>query len=287
MTSPQSDLSARRARLRRDRIPIDKLGDLDAFELRRVTSAGMGMLHRRPPRTTLSDVVREFALNWFTVTMGTGAFALALNQFPLPLPGASDIAGGLWLLDLMLFVLFTILYAARWIFFFDVARQIFWHSVLSMFLGAIPMGLATIINGLLVFGVPFFGKSAVSVGHALWWADAAMSVGSGLLVPFLMFTIQHHSLERMTAVWLLPIVAAEVAAASGALLVPHLSAWEASTVLIICYALWAFSVPLAMSVLVIPLLRLVLRIRAARPGAATGWERLTRMGGAARRSSLD
>jgi tellurite resistance protein TehA-like permease len=224
MTSPQSDLSARRARLRRDRIPIDKLGDLDAFELRRVTSAGMGMLHRRPPRTTLSDVVREFALNWFTVTMGTGAFALALNQFPLPLPGASDIAGGLWLLDLMLFVLFTILYAARWIFFFDGARQIFWHSVLSMFLGAIPMGLATIINGLLVFGVPFFGKSAVSVGHALWWADAAMSVGSGLLVPFLMFTIQHHSLERMTAVWLLPIVAAEVAAASGALLVPHLSA---------------------------------------------------------------
>src|SRR5580700_3804841 len=176
MTSPQSHLSARRARLRPDHIPIDPLGDLDAFELRRVTSAGMGLLHRRPPRTTLSDVVREFAPNWFTVTMGTGAFALALNQFPLPLPGASDIAGGLWLLDLMLFVLFTILYAARWIFFFDGARQIFWHPVLSMFLGAIPMGLATIINGLLVFGVPFWGKSAVSVAHALWWADAAMSV---------------------------------------------------------------------------------------------------------------
>jgi C4-dicarboxylate transporter/malic acid transport protein len=203
--------------------------------------------------------------------MGTGAFALALNQFPLPLPGASNIAGGLWLLDLMLFVLFTILYAARWIFFFDVARQIFWHSVLSMFLGAIPMGLATIVNGLLVFGVPFFGKSAVSVGHALWWADAAMSVGSGLLVPFLMFTIQHHSLERMTAVWLLPIVAAEVAAASGALLVPHLSAWEASTVLIICYALWAFSVPLAMSILVILLLRLVLHKLPDADMAASGW----------------
>jgi hypothetical protein len=37
----------------------------------------------------------------------------------------------------MLFVLFTGLYAARWIFFFEGARPIFWHPVLSMFLGAI------------------------------------------------------------------------------------------------------------------------------------------------------
>jgi hypothetical protein len=90
---------------------------------------------------------------------------------------------GLWFLDLLLFVLFTVLYAARWIFFFDGARQILWHSVVSMFLGAIPMGLATIINGLLVFGLPLWGKSAVSVAHTLWWADAAMSVASGLFGP--------------------------------------------------------------------------------------------------------
>jgi C4-dicarboxylate transporter/malic acid transport protein len=199
--------------------------------------------------------------------MGTGAFALALNQFPLPLPGASDVAGGLWLLDLMLFVLFTILHAARWIFFFDVARHIFWHSVLSMFLGAIPMGLATIINGLVTFDG---GKSAVCIAYALWWSDIAMSIACGLLVPFLMFTIQNHSMERMTAVWLLPIVAAEVAAVSGALLVPHLSASDAFIVLILSYALWAFSVPLAMSILVILLLRLALHKLPDQDMAASG-----------------
>jgi tellurite resistance protein TehA-like permease len=84
-----------------------------------------------------------------------------------------------------------------------------------MFLGAIPMGLATIINGLLVFGLPLWGKPALSVAHALWWADAAMSVACGLLVPFLMFAIQSHGIERMTAIWLLPIVATEVAAANS------------------------------------------------------------------------
>jgi tellurite resistance protein TehA-like permease len=170
-------------------------------------------------RTTLRDVVRQFTPNWFSVTMGTGALALALNQIALPVPAIYDVAGGLWLLDILLFALFTVIYAARWIFFFDEARRIVRHSVLSMFFGAIPMGFATIINGLLIFGV---GKLAVSIAHGLWWLDVIMSVICGLSVPFFMFTLQEHSIEKMTGVWLLPVVAAEVAAVSGALLLPHL-----------------------------------------------------------------
>jgi len=63
----------------------------------------------------------------------------------------------------------------------------------------------------------------------------------------------------MTAVWLLPVVAAEVTAASGGFLVPHLpdSITQLSTI-IASYALWACSVPVAMSILVILLLRMAL-----------------------------
>jgi C4-dicarboxylate transporter/malic acid transport protein len=224
--------------------------------------------HRRSSRATLCDVVRQFTPNWFSVAIGTGALALALNQIPLAIPGVHDLAGGLWLLDIVLFVLFTVIYAARWVFFFDDARRIFRESVASMFLGAIPMGLATIINGLVIFAG---GKAALGIAYALWWADVMMSVACGLLVPFLMFTVQDHSMERMTAVWLLPIVAAEVAAASGGLLVPHIAPLEGFTVLILCYALWAFSVPVAMSVLVILLLRLALHKLPHRDMAASGW----------------
>jgi C4-dicarboxylate transporter/malic acid transport protein len=234
--------------------------------------------HRRSGRTTLYDVVREFTPNWFSVTMGTGALALALNQISLAIPGIHDLAGGLWLLDILLFVLFTAIYAARWIFFFDEAHRIVRHSVQSMFLGAIPMGLATIINGLLIFGG---GRQAVWIAHVLWWVDVLMSVACGLSVPFLMFTLQYHSMEKMTAVWLLPIVAAEVAAVSGALLVPHLSPSEALIVLILSYSLWAFSVPLAMSMLVILLLRLVLHKLPERDMAASGWLALGPIGTAA------
>jgi len=71
-----------------------------------------------------------------------------------------------------------------------------------MFFGAIPMGLATIINGFLVFGIARWG----AIAQVLWWLDAALAVACGVLIPFLMFTRQDHSIESMTAIWLLPIV---------------------------------------------------------------------------------
>jgi C4-dicarboxylate transporter/malic acid transport protein len=209
--------------------------------------------------SSLREIIRQFTPNWFTATMGTGILALALNQVPLAIPGLHVVAEGLWILNIFLFLLFSALYAARWILFFNQARRIFGHSVMSMFFGAIPMGLATIINGILVFGVPRWGATAVAVAQALWWLDMAMAVACGVLIPFLMFTRQDHSIEKMTAVWLLPVVAAEVAAASAGMLVPYLvDPHSALRMLVLGYALWAFSVPIAMSILVILVMRMVL-----------------------------
>jgi tellurite resistance protein TehA-like permease len=79
-------------------------------------------------------------------------------------------------------------------------------------------------------------------------------------------------MENMTAVWLLPIVAAEVAAASAGLLTPHLGDPQAALqMLVLGYVLWAFSVPPAMSILVILLLRLTLHKLPHESMAASGW----------------
>jgi C4-dicarboxylate transporter/malic acid transport protein len=228
-------------------------------------------LARRDAKPLL-EIVRNFTPNWFTVTMGTGALALTLNQFPLTVPGLRAVAIGLWLANIALFTLFSLLYAARWVLFPREAALIFRHPVMSMFFGAIPMGLATIVNGFLAFGPDFLGAAAaVSVARALWQADAAMSVVCGLAIPYFMFTRQEHSMEKLTAVWLLPIVASEVAAASGGLLAPHLAAPEAFLTLILSYVLWACSVPLAMSVLVLLFLRLALHKLPERDMGVSAW----------------
>jgi len=218
------------------------------------------------------EVVRQFTPNWFAVTMGTGVLALTLVQFPVAVPGLHAVAESLWVLNIGLFVLFSTLYAARWIFYFDEARRIFSHPVASMFFGCIPMGLATVLNGFLVFGVARLGPVAVDIAYVLWWLDAALAIACGLLIPFMMFTRQSHSIDQMTAVWLLPVVAAEVAAVSGGLVAPHLAdAHLQLTVLITSYVLWACSVPLAMSIVVILVLRMALHSLPPANMAASSW----------------
>lgn len=218
------------------------------------------------------EVIRQFTPNWFAATMGTGVLALALAQLPFNLPGVQAIAEGLWLFTIGLFMLFSLLYAARWVMFFHEARRIFGHSTVSMFFGTIPMGLATILNGLLLFGLPRWGSEVIPLAEALWWLDVAMALACGVLIPFMMFTRQEHSIDQMTAVWLLPVVAAEVAAASGGLLAPHLADAHAQLVMLVTsYVLWAFSLPVAFSILTILMLRMALHKLPPANMAASSW----------------
>ncbi|WP_027614075.1 TDT family transporter [Pseudomonas sp. URIL14HWK12:I6] len=218
------------------------------------------------------EVIRQFTPNWFAATMGTGVLALALAQLPVAIPGVHAVAEGLWLFNILLFTLFTFAYAARWVLFFDEARRIFGHSTVSMFFGTIPMGLATIINGFLLFGLPRWGEGVIHLAEVLWWLDVAMSLACGVLIPYMMFTRQEHSIDQMTAVWLLPVVAAEVAAASGGLLAPHLADAHAQlVVLTTSYVLWAFSLPVAFSILTILLLRMALHKLPHENMAASSW----------------
>jgi C4-dicarboxylate transporter/malic acid transport protein len=242
-------------------------GDRDmSFPKMRAITSGLAPLSHL---SSAQEVIRQFTPNWFAVTMGTGILAIALSQFPGPL---AQLGYWLWLLNIGLFTLFSVLYAARWVMFFDQARQVFGHSVVSMFFGCIPMGLATIINGFLIFGLPRMGGVAIEIALTLWWIDVAMSVVCGIAIPYLMFTRQTHSIDQMTAVWLLPMVAAEVAAASGGLLAPHLADPHAQlVVLITSYVLWALSVPIALSVIVVLILRLAIHKLPHVSMAASSW----------------
>ena len=151
------------------------------------------------------EMVRQFTPNWFAAIMGTGVLALVLPQLPGVGPARRPLGEWLWWFDVGLFALFSALYAARWVLFGHEARRIFGHSVVSMFIGTIPMGLATILNGALAFALPRFGVEVVGWVQAFWWLDVAMAVACGVGIPFLMFTRQQHSIDSMTAVWLLPV----------------------------------------------------------------------------------
>ncbi len=76
----------------------------------------------------------------------------------------------------------------------------------------------------------------------------------------------------MTAMWLLPIVACEVAATSGGLLLAHMEAsQQAIGILFASYMLWGMSVLPAFGILTILMLRLALHKLPSKELAITGW----------------
>jgi hypothetical protein len=218
------------------------------------------------------DVIRQFTPNWFTMTMGTGVVALILPEFPFAQDFLWQLATLLWQFNILVFITFMTLYVLRWLIYPQEAKQIFSHPTMALFLGAIPMGLATILNGFLKYGIAIYGDAAIQIAQLLWFVDVILAVGIGILVPFCMFHKQEHQLHTMTAMWLLPIVACEVAATSGGLLLAHMEAsQQAIGILFASYMLWGMSVLPAFGILTILMLRLALHKLPSKELAITGW----------------
>ncbi|MBL8285132.1 MAG: TDT family transporter [Acinetobacter johnsonii] len=228
------------------------------------------------------NIIRQFTPNWFTVSMGTGVVALIVSEFPMIKALTWQLGTGLWYFNILLFVLFSVLYGLRWAFYPHEAKQIFQHPSMSLFLGTIPMALATILNGFLKYGQPIYGDTAVQIAQTLWYADVVLALLVAWAVPFAMYRHQEHALQQMTALWLLPIVACEVAASSGGLLLGHLPAdTHAVAILLGSYVLWGVSVLPAFAILTILMLRLVLHKLPEKELAVSSWLALGPIGTAA------
>ena len=228
------------------------------------------------------NLIRQFTPNWFTVSMGTGVVALIVSAFPMLKAFTWQLGTGLWYFNILLFVLFSVLYGLRWAFYPHEAKQIFQHPSMSLFLGTIPMALATILNGFLKYGQPIYGDTAVQIAQTLWYADVVLALLVAWAVPFAMYRHQEHALQQMTAVWLLPIVACEVAASSGGLLLGHLAVdTHAVAILLASYVLWGISVLPAFAILTILMLRLVLHKLPEKELAVSSWLALGPIGTAA------
>lgn len=209
--------------------------------------------------TNKTHMIRHFTPNWFTVNMGTGVIALLISELPFMHKTLFALGTGLWLFNIVLFAVFVVLYALRWLLFYQEAKLILKHSSMLFFLGAIPMALATIINGCLKYGTVLFGNDLILIAQNLWYVDLVLALFVSFFVPAMMFSKQEHQLKTMTAIWLLPIVTAEVTASSGGILLGYgLNAAQALDILIISYMLWGISVLPAFSILTILFLRMAL-----------------------------
>lgn len=60
---------------------------------------------------------------------------------------------------------------------------------MSLFLGAIPMALATIINGFLKIGIEFNAEVAINLAQTLWYVDIILSEAIAWTIPICMYSL--------------------------------------------------------------------------------------------------
>lgn len=154
-------------------------------------------------------------------------------------------------LNILLFITFATISTIRYAVYRGIFRAMLRHPVQSLFLGTVPMGLATIVNMVVFVCVPAWGIWATRLAWALWWIDVVLAASTCLYLPFVVMYVHDTQLSTITAAWLLPIVSTIVAAASGGIVAavlpnPQYALWT----LIVSYALWGMGVPLATVVLV-------------------------------------
>lgn len=201
-----------------------------------------------PPSTFLKGVL-NFTPSWFSVNMGTGILSILLHTSPHKFKGEETIGTVLYFCNIILFLLFTVVSIMRYIMFPWAFWRLLRHPVQSLFLGTIPMALATIGNATVIIVVPRYGNWAVQLSWSIWWLDLLLSCSSVIGLPLLMFQAHSLSLEAMTAAWLLPIVPAVVCAASGGLVASVLPIARMQITIFISYVLWGIGMSLSFLVM--------------------------------------
>lgn len=221
-------------------------------------------------------LLRNFTPSWFSVPMGTGMVSILLHQLPYTTPWLSIISITIFCLNTMIFVLFLAVSVARYVLYPEIWSVMVRHLTQSLFLGTVPMALATVVNMVVLACGPAWGEWATLLAWGLWWVDAVVSVVVCCGMCWIMYVLRLSStcksvlthlwrislhaatLQSTTAIYLLPIVASIVASASGALIAQSLTNPDhAFWTLIVSYILWGVGVPLAMIILVIYFHRLM------------------------------
>ncbi|KAG8946935.1 Plasma membrane sulfite pump involved in sulfite metabolism [Tulasnella sp. 424] len=177
----------------------------------------------KPKRKNLTDRIKHFTPSWFAVSMGVGVHISLFHSFPFN--GGHqlvlDIISTIFLvLNMALFVTLIAMTVARYTMFPHIWGRMIHHPVQSLFLGCIPMALATIINGLIIEGHQKWnlgGNRLVYATWGIWWFDVGLSLLSNFAIFHLMVTRHPHELPTSSAIWLLPVVPSVVTGTTGAI----------------------------------------------------------------------
>jgi len=188
-----------------------------------------------PPRPS----VRGLGPNWYATVMGTAIVATAGAGLPVRVPGLGGVCRVVWGLSVLLLCAVLAARAAHWARHRDRARADLLDPAVAPFHGCLPMALSAVGAATLAVGAEVIGvRAAVAVDAVLWAAGTLTALLTAAGIPALMVLRHRIGPGDASPVWLLPVVAPMVSAATGPALVPHLPPGQGREALLLgCLAL--------------------------------------------------
>ena len=203
--------------------------------------------------------------------MGTGIVSVLMRSVPFEAPVLHYLSIVFFVLNVVLFALALITSILRYTLYPEIWSVMIQDPTNSLFLATIPMGFATLIEMWVFTCVPLWGEWTKTVAWALWMVDVVAAASVTLSLSFILLVIDMKtinashadflfrisqryisSLDRITAIQLLPMAATIVAAGAGAEVADILpNKYHALGTLLVSFILWGMGTPLALVVLVI------------------------------------
>jgi tellurite resistance protein TehA-like permease len=99
-----------------------------------------------------------------------------LHQIPYHARWLTIISEIFFVLNIILFLLFALISALRYTMYPQLFPAVLRHPHQSLFLATFPVGLATLINMIVLVCVPAWGQGMAIFAWVLWWIDSVLAV---------------------------------------------------------------------------------------------------------------
>lgn len=99
-----------------------------------------------------------------------------LHQIPYQARWLDRVSEVVFVLNIVLFLLFSLISALRYTMYPQLFPAVLRHPHQSLFLATFPVGLATLINMIVLVCVPAWGPGMSILAWVLWWIDSVLAV---------------------------------------------------------------------------------------------------------------
>ena len=110
--------------------------------------------------------------------MGTGVVSILLHQLPYNGHWLEVISIIFFVLNVVFFITFTFISALRYFCYPRLIRSVLRHPHQSLFVAAFPIGIALLVNTIVLICVPSWGSGMAIFAWVLWWIAGVLSLAT-------------------------------------------------------------------------------------------------------------